>query len=73
MQSKKQSLMEAILNVGSGFIISLLLWVYVVVPIWDIEVTAFDNLSITLLFTASAIARSYLWRRLFNSFHKGEK
>ena len=66
MQSKKHSMLEACLNVASGFIVSLLLWIYVVVPVWDVKVTMLDNLSVTLIFTAASIIRSYLWRRYFN-------
>jgi len=66
MQSKKHSMIEACLNVTSGFIVSLLLWIYVVVPIWNIKVTMLDNLYVTLIFTVASIIRSYTWRRYFN-------
>jgi hypothetical protein len=70
-QTKIESLIESCINIASGFIISLLLWIYVVIPIWELEVTMLDNLSITALFTVSAIIRSYLWRRFFNAgLHK---
>jgi len=65
-QSKIESFIEATINVSSGFIISLLAWMYIVIPVWDIEVSMFDNLAITALFTVISISRSYFWRRFFN-------
>jgi len=64
MQSKKHSLLESCLNVASGFIVSLALWMYLVVPLYDVKVTMYDNLNITLIFTVASIARSYVWRRI---------
>lgn len=70
-QSKKSSLLEQFFNVGSGFIISLCVWVYVVNPVWELNVTPADNIYITLLFTVVSIVRGYVWRRLFNKhLHK---
>ena len=66
MQLKRHSLLEATLNTASGFIVSLLLWIYVVIPIWDIKVDMWDNLAVTMIFTVASIARSYAWRRVFN-------
>jgi len=66
MQLKRHSLLEACLNTASGFIVSLALWMFVVVPVWNVPVTMFDNLVITAMFTVASIARSYAWRRLFN-------
>lgn len=68
MQSKTASLIEQILNVGSGFIISLIVWVYVIVPIWNFDVTMIENLAITIIFTIVSVVRGYAWRRLFNYY-----
>lgn len=68
MQSKTASLIEQILNVGSGFIISLIVWVYVIVPIWNFDVTMTENLTITFMFTIVSVIRGYAWRRLFNYY-----
>lgn len=65
-QSKTKSLVEQLLNIGSGFIVSLIVWIYIIAPIWNIDVTMSDNLNITLIFTAISVVRGYLWRRLFN-------
>lgn len=75
MQSRTQSLIEQLLNVSSGFILSLIVWVYVISPVWDIELSGQDNLLITCVFTVMSILRGYIWRRLFNSYftNKGTK
>ena len=65
-QSKLGSITEACLNTASGFIVSLAVWTWVVVPVWRLPVTMHENLTITGLFTVISIARSYVWRRLFN-------
>jgi len=66
MQGKLESLVEQLLNVGSGFVVALIVWTYMVTPIWDIEVTMLDNLAITGLFTVVSVVRGYVWRRMFN-------
>lgn len=66
MQSRAASALEAVLNVGSGFVLALLLWQLVVAPLWGYEVTMLDNLGITTIFTVASVVRSYVWRRYFN-------
>lgn len=68
-QKKLHSAIEAGLNIGSGFFLSLVVWIYIVVPWWNLKVTSADNLNITLLFTVISIVRSYVWRRVFNRIH----
>lgn len=65
MQSRRMSLIEQFANIGSGFIISSLLWHFVIQPLWSIETSVAENLQITTLFTVVSIARGYAWRRLF--------
>ena len=70
-QTKLESMIETSINVASGFIISLILWVLVVIPVWDLDVTMFDNIAITCLFIVVSITRGYFWRRFFNAqIHK---
>ena len=66
MQTRVESLVESLLNIASGFILSLLIWTFVVVPLYNLDVNMFQNLTITSIFTISAIVGSYLWRRYFN-------
>ncbi|AIA83182.1 IQ motif-containing protein [Lauvirus lau218] len=72
-QSKSQSLTEIILNVVSGWVVSYLLWIWLIIPIWDIKVSVQDNIIITTIFTISAVIRGYLWRRFFNKKEGNEK
>ncbi len=65
-QSKLGSLTEQIANIASGFIISLLFWTYVVVPVWNLPVNTHENLVITACFTVLSLVRGYVWRRGFN-------
>lgn len=69
MQSKKQSAVESCLNIGSGFIVSVVLWRWVIAPLWDIPVNFADDVGIVASFTAVSVIRSYLWRRYFNWRH----
>ena len=66
MQSRKHSLLESMTNTAVGFVISVLVWEFVVKPVWDIHTTFAENLTITLLFTVISIARGYVLRRFFN-------
>jgi len=70
-QSKLESLVEISINIFSGFILSLLIWIYIITPYYDINVTMHENLSITGIFTIAAVIRGYFWRRFFNNkLHK---
>lgn len=64
-QTRLGSLVEQLLNIGSGFIISSLLWAWVVQPVWGIQTSFAENLQITSLFTVVSVVRGYCWRRAF--------
>lgn len=66
MQRRTHSLIETCLNVGSGFVLSVIVWEFVVKPVWNIQTTHAENLQITTLFTVLSIARGYAWRRVGN-------
>jgi hypothetical protein len=66
-QSRKESLLEATLNTLSGFILSYLVWMLVAAPLFNIPVNHTETFWITCLFTVVSVARSYVWRRLFNN------
>lgn len=66
MQTKTSSMVESLLNVGSGFIISLLVWSWVIVPVYNLDVDTNQNLEITFIFTVVSVIRGYFWRRYFN-------
>mgnify|MGYP007122431013 FL=1 len=66
MQSKLQSITEAIVNVVVGYGVAV--WSqYIILPLFDIHVTIQDNLVIGLIFTVISVIRSYTLRRIFNS------
>lgn len=69
MQTSKGSLIETLVSTGSGFVLSVAVWEWVVKPIWHIETSFVENLSITALFTVASIARGYVVRRFFNHLH----
>lgn len=65
MQSKRNSLIEAITNTAIGFGISLAA-TFVIFPILDIESSGGKNVIVVLFFTAISIVRGYVLRRIFN-------
>lgn len=64
MQSRRQSLIEAIANVVVGYALALLTQI-VVFPWFGLEVSLGENLAIGALFVAISLVRSYALRRLF--------
>jgi predicted membrane protein len=74
MQTSRQALTETLIGTAVGFILSLLVWQFVVRPFWGLQTTFVSNLNITLLFTVVSIARGYVVRRFFNMLtHKNNK
>lgn len=66
-QSKLETLFETTLNVGTGFIISWLVWMHVVPVFWPEHASGMTTAFwLTALFTVTSFARSYIWRRFFN-------
>ncbi len=53
MQSRTHSMIEVLLNIGTGFIISALLQQFVVAKIWNLQTSAIDNLAITIFLPSS--------------------
>ena len=66
MQTRLSSLIEAVINVAIGFVVSLLLTA-VLLPAYGHHVTWAENLQITGFFTIASILRSYVIRRFFNA------
>jgi len=67
MQSKKHSFIESIINVLIGYIIAVLSQI-IIFPLFGININLSDNFLIGLWFTLISIIRSYMIRRLFNTF-----
>jgi len=65
MQSKKQSFIEATVNVLVGYWVAVLSQA-AIYPFFAIRTTAQENLVIAFWFTCVSLLRSYLLRRAFN-------
>jgi hypothetical protein len=65
MQSRVESAIEATLNIGSGFIISVIVWQILAIH-YGYDMPLSRNLEITSIFTVVSVTRSYIWRRAFN-------
>jgi len=61
-QTKLQSLQEAITNVAIGFAVSILSQL-ILYPLYNIHISLFVNVQLTLWFTVISIARTYFIRR----------
>ena len=64
MQSRRQSLIEAITNVVVGYALAVITQI-VVFPWFGLQVSLGDNLAIGALFVMIPLLRSYALRRLF--------
>jgi hypothetical protein len=60
------SLVEAIVNVGIGFVLALLTQI-ALFPLLELQVSLADNLLIGGIFTGVSIMRSFALRRLFEA------
>jgi len=64
MQSRSQSLIEAITNVAVGYALAVLTQI-VVFPSFGLKVSLNDNLAIGAIFVIISLLRSYALRRIF--------
>ena len=69
MQRKIISLIEVSLSTTIGFTVALLAQMYVIFPLYGIDVKLMTNIEITIMFTIISVLRSYGVRRLFNWLH----
>ncbi len=69
-QTYWESLLEAKTNIAIGFVISWLVWVLVITPLWGFPFELFDSLAITGIFTVTSLARQFVVRRWFNGRSK---
>ena len=59
-----RSLIESLIDVGSGFILALLIQLYIF-PFFGLYPTILDSLGIAAIFTIVSITRSWMWRLVF--------
>jgi len=74
MQSKKGTIVETLIDVGSGFIISYLISLAILIPL-GIGSIAGESVGVTLalvslVYTIAAIARKYVIRRLYERYFR---
>jgi hypothetical protein len=65
MRGNVRSLIESIIDIGTGFIIALLIQVYIF-PMFNLYPTIEVGIKIALIFTFVSILRSWFWRLIFN-------
>jgi len=65
-QSKGKSLFESCCNVGSGFLIAYLSWVFIIPRIFNMDTIGDQGFLVTCYFTTISVVRGYIWRRFFN-------
>lgn len=59
-----RDLIEASIDIGSGFIIALLIQFYIF-PLFGLYPTISVGIKLALIFTVVSILRSWFWRTLF--------
>lgn len=65
MQTRRESLVEAFWNTATGYLISVLVQVWVF-PLYGVHLGLGENMQLVAIFTFVSIVRSYLWRRYYN-------
>lgn len=66
-QSKLESFIEQVFNVGSGFVVAWCFWNFILIPMIDHgKISYQDTTAITFWFTIISVIRGYVWRRVFN-------
>lgn len=68
MQSKVQSLLESLLNIFIGWLISVISSA-IIFPMLGVDLPWEANLKASAIFTVISIVRTYFVRRYFNRLH----
>ena len=64
-QSKFHSFIEACTTVGTGMLVAIAIQL-LIFPLYDIQITMFENFQIVIIFTITSLLRVYIIRRCFN-------
>jgi len=64
-----RSLIESLIDVGSGFILAILIQL-LIFPLFGLYPTILDSMGIALIFTVVSITRSWIWRLVFTKYKK---
>lgn len=65
MRGNVRQLTESIIDVGSGFILAIVIQL-LIFPYFNLHPTILDSIGIALIFTLVSMIRSFLWRLYFN-------
>jgi len=65
MRGNVRSLVESMIDVGSGFVLALLIQIFIF-PMFNLYHTILVGIKIALIFTVVSILRSWFWRTMFN-------
>lgn len=71
-QSRRHSMLEAMINVAVGMTINLMLN-FAVFPVFGWEISLEQNIALGVIYTVVSIIRSYSLRRLFNRWHQYQR
>jgi len=70
-QTRKQSAIEAVMNVAVGFLINFTANM-TLFPLFGWEISVEQNIGLGILYTMISLARSYCLRRFYNWRHANE-
>lgn len=66
MQSKRMSLLETVINSGTGYAVALAMNYYLIPLVYPtVRPSAKGTVALTLMFTLVSVVRTYVIRRLF--------
>ena len=63
------SLIESIIDVGSGFLLAIAIQVFIF-PFFGLYPSILDSIGIALIFTVISMLRSWVWRSYFKRRHE---
>ena len=72
MQSKYHSFIESLVSMFIGFVLSVLN-LLIVLPLFNIDISLWVNLKISLCFTVITVIRIYIIRRWFTNITENDK
>lgn len=64
-QTKLESAIEQMVNVGSGMVIAFAVMELILAPVLGIGITPLQNVWTTIVLTVVSVLRGYAWRRFF--------
>jgi len=68
---KWNSLLESIIDVGSGFLLAVAIQIFIF-PFFELYPSILDSIGIALIFTVISMIRSWIWRSYFRRRYEVE-